>query len=64
MSVLIDYINEYMERKYDIGGNVYELIDFIPFSNTLYFQSVNDDSVAVRKFVDVDLDEYIKELTK
>ena len=64
MSVLIDYINEYMGRKYDIGGNVYELIDFIPFSNTLYFQSVNDDSVAVRKFVDVDLDEYIKELTK
>lgn len=60
MSVLIDYINEYMGRKYDIGGNVYELIDFISFSNTLYFQSVNDDSVAFRKFVDVDLDEYIK----
>lgn len=60
MSGLIDYINEYMGRKYDIGGNVYELIDFIPFSNTLYFQSFNDDSVAVRKFVDVDLDDYIQ----
>lgn len=60
MSVLIDYINEYTGRKYDIGGNVYELIDFIPFSNTLYFQSVNDDYFAVRKFVDIDLDEYIE----
>lgn len=60
MSRLIDYINEYMGRKYDIGGNVYELVDFVPFSNTLYFQSVNDDYVAVRKLVDVDLDEYIQ----
>lgn len=60
MSTLIEYVNEYMGRKYDIGGNVYELIDFIPFSNTLYFQSVNDDYVAVRNFVDVDLDEYIE----
>lgn len=60
MGGLIDYINEYMGRKYDIGGNVYELVDFIPFSNTLFFQSVNDDSFAVRKFVDVDVDEYIQ----
>lgn len=61
MNELIDYVNGYIGKKYDIEGNVYELIDFLPLSNTLYFQSVNDDSVAVRKFIDVDLDEYIRD---
>lgn len=49
MSVLIDYVNEYVGRKYDIGGNVYELIAYMPVSRELILQNMNDDTHITRK---------------
>lgn len=54
------YIENYIGKKYDITGNVYELIDYLFISHSLYFQSVNDDSFLILNVDKVNLDEYIK----
>ena len=54
------YVENYIGKKYDITGNVYELIDYLFISHSLYFQSVNDDSFLIFNVDKVNLDEYIK----
>ena len=60
IDIFNEYIKNYIGRKYDITGNVYELIDYLFISHSLYFQSVNDDSFLIFNVDKVNLDEYIK----
>lgn len=60
MSRLNMYVEKFIGKKYDIDGNIYELIDYLPVSHSLYFQSVNDDAVCLRHVDKVNLDEYIQ----
>lgn len=43
MSRLSIYVEKFIGKKYDIDGNIYELIDYLSNIHYLYFQSVNDD---------------------
>lgn len=63
MSRLSMYIEKFIGKKYDIDGNIYELIDYLSNSHSLYFQSVNDDSVLLRRVDKVNLNDYIKKTT-
>lgn len=59
MSRLSMYIEKFIGKKYDIDGSIYELIDYLPNSHYLYFQSVNDDTTLLRHVDKVKLDEYV-----
>lgn len=61
MSRLSIYV--FIGKKYDIDGNIYELIDYLSNTHYLYFQSVNDDAVLLRHIDKVNLDEYVQKTT-
>ncbi len=60
MSRLSMYVEKFIGKKYDINGNIYELIDYLSNSHYLYFQSVNDDTVLLRHIDKVKLDDHIQ----
>lgn len=63
MSRLSIYVEKFIGKKYDIDGNIYELIDYLSNVHYLYFQSVNDDAVLLRRIDKVNLDEYVQKTT-
>lgn len=50
----------YFGKKYEIDGNIYELIASMPVSRELILQSVNDDSHIVRKAEKFNFENYIR----
>lgn len=64
MSRLSMYVEKFIGKKYDICGDIYKLIGYLPSRHCLYFQSVNDDTRIIHSVDRFNLDEYIKELTK
>lgn len=49
----------YLGKKYDIDGNVYELIASMPVSRELILQNVNDDTHIIRKAETFDFENYV-----
>lgn len=58
--MVFEEIERYFGKKYDIDGNVYELIATMPVSRDLVFQSVNDDTHISRTIKKFDLETYIR----
>lgn len=58
--MVFEEIERYFGKKYDINGNVYELIATMPVSRDLIFQSVNDDYHTTRSIKNFDLETYIR----
>ena len=50
----------YLSKKYDIDGNVYELIASMPVSRELILQNVNDDTHINRNAEKFDFESYIR----
>lgn len=55
-----EQIIRYFGKKYDINGNVYELITSMPISRELVFQNVSDDTSITRPIDHFDLETYIR----
>ena len=58
--MVFEEIKRYFDKKYDINGNIYELIATMPVSRDLVFQSVNDDYHTTRSIKNFDLETYIR----
>lgn len=57
--MVFEEIERYFGKKYDIDGNVYELIATMPVSRDLVFQDMNSDNYIIRAIKHFDLETYI-----
>ena len=53
-------LQRYLGEKYDINGNIYELIDVDTIDKVLSFQSVNNDDYLFEDATTFNLDNYLR----
>lgn len=58
--MVFEEIERYFGKKYDIDGNVYELIATMPVSRDLVLQNVNNDTYIIRAIKNFDLENYMR----